>query len=69
MTVLISEPDTGIYSAWNKALPREGLKRMFLHAHRIRFAHPIDDREVMVEAPLPPELAAYVARLDGNANG
>jgi 23S rRNA pseudouridine955/2504/2580 synthase len=55
--------------AWNKALAREGLKRMFLHAHRIRFAHPIDDREVVVEAPLPPELTAYVARLDGNANG
>ena len=44
--------------AWNKALAREGLKRMFLHAHRIRFAHPIDDREVVVEAPLPPELTA-----------
>ena len=55
--------------AWNKALAREGLKRMFLHARRIRFAHPIDDREVVVEAPLPPELTTYVARLDGNANG
>jgi 23S rRNA pseudouridine955/2504/2580 synthase len=55
--------------AWNKALAREGLKRMFLHAHRIRFAHPVDDREVVVEAALPPELTAYVARLDGPANG
>ena len=55
--------------AWNKALAREGLKRMFLHAHRIRFAHPSEDREVVVEAPLPPELTDYVAHLDGNANG
>jgi phosphoglycolate phosphatase len=51
-------------SRGTRALAREGLKRMFLHAHRIRFAHPIDDREVVVEAPLPPELTAYVARLD-----
>jgi 23S rRNA pseudouridine955/2504/2580 synthase len=50
--------------AWNRVLARQGLKRMFLHARRIRFAHPGDGREVVIEAPLPPELAAYVARLD-----
>ncbi len=49
---------------WNKALSRQGLKRMFLHALRIRFAHPADGREVVVDAPLPPELTAFVARLD-----
>jgi 23S rRNA pseudouridine955/2504/2580 synthase len=50
--------------AWNKALARQGLKRMFLHAHRIRFTHPVDGREVVVVAPLAPDLAAFVARLD-----
>ena len=50
--------------AWNKALARQGLKRMFLHAHRIRFMHPVDGREIVVAAPLAPELAAFVARLD-----
>ena len=50
--------------AWNKALAQQGLKRMFLHAHRIRFAHPLDGREIEIEAPLAPELAAFVARLD-----
>ena len=50
--------------AWNKALARQGLKRMFLHAHRIRFVHPIDGREVIIDAPLAPDLAAFVARLD-----
>jgi len=50
--------------AWNKALARQGLKRMFLHAHRIRFTHPVDGREVVVEASLAPDLAAFVARLD-----
>src|SRR6185295_626590 len=49
------------------ALAREGLKRMFLHARRICFAHPVDGREVTVEAPLAPELASYVARLDALA--
>ena len=52
--------------AWNKALAREGLKRMFLHARRIGFTHPVDGREMTVEAPLPPELAAHVARLDAD---
>jgi 23S rRNA pseudouridine955/2504/2580 synthase len=50
--------------AWNKVLARQGLKRMFLHAHRIHFTHPVDGREVVVEAPLAPDLAAFVARLD-----
>ena len=53
--------------AWNKALARQGLKRMFLHARRIRFTHPVDRREMVVEAPLAPELEAYVARLDAGA--
>ncbi len=54
--------------AWNKVLARQGLKRMFLHAHRIRFAHPVGGREVVVEAPLAPDLAAFVARLDAAAD-
>jgi 23S rRNA pseudouridine955/2504/2580 synthase len=53
--------------AWNKTLVRQGLKRMFLHARRIRFTHPVDGREMVVEAPLAPELAAHLARLDANA--
>src|SRR5512141_36249 len=55
--------------AWNRALAKDGLKRMFLHAHRIRFAHPGDGREVVVTSPLPADLAGYVARLDGGADG
>jgi len=53
--------------AWNKVLARQGLRRMFLHAHRIRFVHPIHGSEVIVEAPLAPDLAAFVARLDAAA--
>jgi 23S rRNA pseudouridine955/2504/2580 synthase len=50
--------------AWNRALAKNGLKRMFLHAHRIRFAHPGDGREIVIESPLPQDLTQFVARLD-----
>ncbi len=50
--------------AWNKELARQGLKRMFLHAHRIRFAHPVDGRELTIESPLATDLAQFVARQD-----
>ena len=59
--------------AWNKTLARQGLKRMFLHAHRLRFVHPATGEEIIVESPLPPELSRFVARLDSGgeavANG
>jgi len=49
---------------WNRALAKDGLKRMFLHAHRLRFAHPLDGRAIVIESPLPRDLAAFVARQD-----
>ncbi len=50
--------------ALNKALQKEGLKRMFLHATRLALPHPLTDAPLAFAAPLPPELAAFVARLD-----
>ena len=41
---------------WNKALQKQGLKRMFLHAWQLRFAHPADNHEVSLLAELPTEL-------------
>ncbi len=49
--------------AWNKVLAKQGLKRMFLHAHRIVFAHPDDGREIVITSPLPADLAGFVATL------
>ncbi len=49
----------------NKTLAREGLKRMFLHAAKLVFRHPVSGTEVIVQAPLPPELQAFLARADG----
>jgi 23S rRNA pseudouridine955/2504/2580 synthase len=46
----------------NKRLRREGLKRMFLHAHRLSFAHPLTGEPVELVAPLPRDLQAFRAR-------
>ena len=50
--------------AWNKTLAKEGLKRMFLHAHQLAFIHPVSGEPLTFEAPLPRDLAAFVAQLD-----
>jgi 23S rRNA pseudouridine1911/1915/1917 synthase len=38
-------------------------KRQALHASRLVFRHPDDDREMRFEAPLPNDMAALIARL------
>jgi 23S rRNA pseudouridine955/2504/2580 synthase len=50
--------------AWNRELARQGLRRMFLHAHSTRFVHPLGGTEITVESPLPSDLAQFLARLD-----
>lgn len=40
----------------NKALQRQGLRRMFLHAWRLQFQHPATGERIELMAPLPPEL-------------
>lgn len=40
----------------NKALQKNGLKRMFLHAWRLRFVHPASGEIVQLEQPLEPAL-------------
>jgi 23S rRNA pseudouridine1911/1915/1917 synthase len=37
--------------------------RQALHAHRLSFLHPDDEREMRFEAPLPADLIALIARL------
>ncbi|HEX4330076.1 MAG TPA: RluA family pseudouridine synthase [Burkholderiales bacterium] len=51
----------------NKRLQKSGLtpglKRMFLHAARISFAHPVSGERMRIEAPLPEELTRYLESL------
>ena len=44
----------------NRSLQKAGLKRMFLHAWRLRFVHPATGEEVQLEQPLEPALAGFV---------
>lgn len=65
---ILGDPKYGDF-AWNRAWARgevlAGLRfaRMFLHARRLRFAHPADGRAVELESPLPVECAALLAAL------
>lgn len=48
----------------NKELQKRGLKRMFLHACRVAFKHPITGEQMELEAPLPQELQEFLNTLD-----
>ncbi len=44
----------------NRALQKQGLRRMFLHAWRLQFNHPASAARVELLAPLPPELERFL---------
>ena len=54
--------------ALNKALARAnanpGIKRMFLHAHRLKLVHPLTGDTLQFDAPLPPECRRFVNDLN-----
>ncbi|MGA9666295.1 MAG: RluA family pseudouridine synthase [Gallionella sp.] len=54
--------------ARNKLLMKQGLKRMFLHAYSIAFAHPLTGEPMRLVAPLPRELESFIAKLDAGAS-
>ena len=51
----------------NRQLVKQGLKRMFLHAAKLVFDHPITGEKMLVEAPLPTELATFLDTLAKHA--
>ena len=44
----------------NKKLTKAGLKRMFLHAHQLKFTHPMTNEPVQFTAPLPKALSQFL---------
>ena len=52
--------------ALNKSLQKLGLKRMFLHAHKLTINHPLTGEELQIEAPLPVDLQNFLHYLDKN---
>jgi 23S rRNA pseudouridine955/2504/2580 synthase len=47
----------------NHRLRKEGLKRMFLHAAKLSFAHPISGAKVDLVSPLPADLEKFRSRI------
>jgi len=43
----------------NRALARQGVKRLFLHARRLEFKHPIDGKAMKFESPLPDDMRVF----------
>ena len=41
--------------ALNKSLAKAGMRRMYLHAHKVAFPHPLTGDFLEISAPLPPE--------------
>ena len=44
---------------FNRALARQGVKRLFLHARRLGFKHPIDGKAMKLESPLPNDMQRF----------
>src|SRR5207249_6346875 len=49
--------------ALNRELAKQGAKRLFLHAGRLAFAHPLTGERLRLDSPLPADMAAFAARL------
>jgi 23S rRNA pseudouridine955/2504/2580 synthase len=49
--------------AFNRRMKLDGLNRLFLHASRLRFKHPLEDKQMDIEAPLPEPLSRLLENL------
>ncbi len=47
----------------NRRLAKQGVRRLFLHARRLGFSHPVTGERLGLEAPLPDEMSDFVGRL------
>ncbi|MES2180923.1 MAG: RluA family pseudouridine synthase [Pseudomonadota bacterium] len=50
--------------AINKSLVKHGLKRMFLHSSVTKIRHPLSNDKLELNAPMPPELSKFLAKLE-----
>ncbi len=49
---------------FDEQVKKAGLHRLFLHAYRLTFTHPVTGKEMSVEAPLDKELQSALDRLE-----
>ncbi|MDR2173804.1 MAG: RluA family pseudouridine synthase [Burkholderiales bacterium] len=65
---LAGDDKYGVFS-WNRALVKKGLRRMFLHAHKLGFSHPASGEWLEIEASLPENLQAFLDQLSKAGEG
>jgi 23S rRNA pseudouridine1911/1915/1917 synthase len=58
----LGHPVAGDVQYGRRARP-QGLGRQFLHAARLIFPHPNDEREIECSSPLPPDLSSFLENL------
>jgi 23S rRNA pseudouridine955/2504/2580 synthase len=46
--------------ALNRTLAKQGVRRLFLHAHRLSFKHPLSGERLGLESALPPDMAKFI---------
>ena len=59
---VLGDPKYGEDGA-NKHMREMGLRRLFLHAHQVRFRWPGEKHDLTVQAPLPQELVDLLDKL------
>jgi 23S rRNA pseudouridine955/2504/2580 synthase len=59
---VVGDSKHGDFAFNREAKAKWGVTRLFLHSTRLEFPHPQDQRKVVVESPLPPELALVLER-------
>ena len=52
----------------DKPLKKLGIRRLMLHSFSLRFQHPGTGEPMSIEAPLPPDFQAFIARLEARAD-
>ena len=50
----------------NRAVARQGVKRLLLHAHQLEFRHPANDKAMKLESPLPDDMGGFCRANFGN---
>jgi len=53
---------------WNKNLSKQGFKRMFLHAWRLQFTHPVSGQRVELKSAMPAELNSFIQHVQPNSS-
>jgi 23S rRNA pseudouridine955/2504/2580 synthase len=53
---------------FNRALARQGVKRLFLHACQLAFKHPVDGKAMKFESPLPDDMHRFCQSNFANAS-